>query len=312
MDSPALDDIDRSLIHELTVDGRATYAKLAPIVGLSQAAVRTRVQRLLDDGVVVITGRVDPATFGMGVFTFAFLEVSGAVAGTAAKLAQIDEAVFVAIGSGRFDMLVELRCADDEEMFEALDRVRATEGVRRLQSATVLHYDKQDWSGVGDRNAVARPAPDVAPGTEIDDIDRMLLRGLIADGRATYASLAPQVGLSQAAVRDRVIDLIDSNVIAIEAHPVAEAVGIGGFAALMVKATGPIAEIGSSLAAIPETTLVARTLGRFDLSLEVWFDDRDHLADVLERVRATPAVGTVDTFPYLRISKEQFGPGPRA
>ena len=307
-----LDDVDRVLIGELIADGRATYAKLAPVVGLSQAATRTRVQRLLDERIVVVTGRVDPATFGLGVFAFAFLEVDGEVDKTAALIAEIDEAVFIAIGAGRFDMLVEVRCADDEGLLEVLDRVRVIGGVRRLQSATVIHYEKQDWSSVGDRNASPREPRPIHSAAHIDDIDRRLLRELIADGRATYAALAPVVGLSQSAVRDRVIDLIESDVIAIETHPVAEAMGIGGFTGIGIKATGPIKPIVDAMTVMAEMALISRTFGRFDITAEVWFDDKDHLADVLERLRVIPQVGAIDTVPYLRIAKEEFDTGKRS
>lgn len=307
--SAALDDIDRSLISALVADGRATYATLAPAVGLSQAAVRARVQRLLDERLVIVTGRVDPASLGLGVFAFAFLEVDSEVDKTAARIAEIDEAVFAAISSGRFDLLVELRCADDRRLTATLDRVRGIAGVRRLQSATVLHYEKQDWTGIGNRNAVRRTNPAVRTGSELDEIDRLLLRELIADGRATYAALAPTVGLSQAAVRERVIDLIGGNVIRIEAHPVPEAMGIGGFSGIAVKAVGPVGSAAEAVAELAESTVVARTLGRFDVLAELWYDDHDHLAEVLDRLRAVDGIGSVDTMPYLRIAKEQFGPG---
>ena len=305
-----LDSIDRALISALVADGRATYATLAPIVRLSQAAVRARVQRLLEERLVIVTGRVDPATFGLGVFAFAFLEVSGEVDKVAARIAEIDEAVFAVVSSGRFDLLVELRCTDERRLVETLDRVRGIDGVRRLQSSTVLHYEKQDWTGIGDRGALRRTDAPVRSADDLDDTDRALLHQLIADGRATYAALAPIVGLSQAAVRDRVIDLIRGNVIRIEAHPVPEAMGIGGFSGIAVKAAGPVGRAAEAMAGLAESTVVARTLGRFDVLAEVWYDDRDHLADLLDRLRSVPGIGSVDTMPYLRIAKEQFGPRP--
>jgi Lrp/AsnC family transcriptional regulator for asnA, asnC and gidA len=304
-----LDDTDRALIAELIGDGRATYAKLAPTVGLSQAAVRTRVQRLLDDRIIAITGRVDPASFGLGVFAFAFLEVSREVDKVTALVSEIDEAVFVVAGAGRFDVLVELRCASNDALLGALDRIRVLEGVRRVSSVTVLHYEKQDWTGVGNRAAVPSPKPDVALGHEFDDIDRQLLRGLMADGRATYSALAPTVGLSQAAVRDRVIDLLESGIITIQAHPVPEAMGIGGFAGLAVKASGPVAPLVEALAGLAESTVVVRTLGRYDVLAEVWFESNDHLAELLDGLRELPGMGTIDTLPYLWIALEEFDSG---
>lgn len=305
---PELDDTDRALIALLVEDGRATYAALAPTVGLSQAAVRSRVQRLLDEQVITVTGRVDPASLGLGVFAFAFLEVSEQLDKMAATVAEIDEAVFVVVTTGRFDLMVELRCVDEARLLDALDRLRELPGVRRMQTATALHYDKQDWTGVGRRDtAVLRRS--MPPQRALDEADRRLLVELMSDGRATYAALAPVVGLSQAAVRDRVLDMIGSGTVTIQAHPVPEAMGIGGFAALAIKASGPVGPLVRALVDLPETCLVARTLGRFDATVEVWFDDHDHLADVVDRVRALAGTGSVDTIPYLRIAHEAFGSG---
>ena len=306
MSTPAIDDIDRALIGALIADGRATYAALAPAVGLSQAATRTRVQRLLDEQVITVTGRVDPASFGLGIFAFAFLEVDRQVDKVAARLSDIDGVVFAAIGAGRFDLLVEIRCADNDRLLNVLDEVRVLDGVQRMQIATVLHYEKQDWTGVGNRKAAPAEPPNAAAEHTIDDTDRALLVELMADGRASYATLAPIVGLSQAAVRDRVIDLLESNVITIQAHPVAEAMGIGGFAGVAVKATGPVAPVAEAMRQRAETTLVVRTLGRFDVLAEVWFDDTDHLAELLDDLRAEPGIGTIDTIPYLRVAFEEF------
>lgn len=306
-----LDGIDRRLIAELIRDGRATYAKLAPEVGLSQAAVRTRVQRLLDENVITITGRVDPESLGLGVFAFVFLEVCTEIDDVTRLVGEIDEAVFIVVGAGRFDVLVELRCSTTDDLLRALDRIRVISGVRRMQSMTVLHYEKQDWTGIGNRESTSTVRPDVVLSHDFDEIDRELLRGLMADGRATYSTLAPQVGLSQAAVRDRVIDLLDSGIITIQAHPVPEAMGIGGFAGLAVKASGPIGPLAAAMCALPEATLVVRTLGRYDLLAEVWFDDGYHLAEVLDQLRAVPGMGSIDTLPYLWIALEEFDSGPK-
>ena len=304
---PVIDDLDRRLIAELIADGRATYAALAPAAGLSQAAVRTRVQRLIDDHIIAITGRVDPSSLGLGIFAFAFLEASGEVDKIAALLSEVEGVVFIAVGAGRFDLSLEIRCEGNGQLLDALDRIRMVDGVRRVQSATVLHYEKQDWTGIGNPTATPSIPPTAVPGRKLDEVDRRLVMELLGDGRATYAALAPIVGLSQAAVRDRVIDLLESNIITIQAHPVPEAMGIEGFAAIVVKASGPVVPLAADLTSRPETTLVVTTLGRFDLLAEVWFEDRDHLAALLDELRAVPGMGSIDTIPYLRIAYEEFG-----
>ncbi len=307
-----LDDVDQALVRALMVDGRATYAQLAPKVGLSQAAVRTRVQRLLDDRVITISGRVDPASLGLGLFSFAFLEVSCAVEDLGKRIAEVDGVVFEVVTTGRFDLVAEVRCVGEPQLIEALDRIRTLDGIRRLQTITVLHYEKHDWTHIGDRETPATDTRPVTPSHDLDEVDRRLLTALIRDGRATYAALAPIVGLSQAAVRDRVIDLLDRRIVTVQAVPIPEALGIGGFAAVAAKVTGPVEPLVSALVDLPETTLVARTMGRFDLLAEVWFDDKDHLAAMLDQLRAEPGMGSIDTLPYMAVLKEDFGVTPRS
>jgi len=307
MTSPLLDDIDRALISALVADGRATYAALAPLVGMSQGSVRTRVQRLLDERIITVSGRIDPASLGLGVFCFAFVEAATPAAALAAQLAEIDEVVFVVLASGRFDLMVEMRCADEQRLLEILDEIRALDGVRRLQTATSMHYDKQDWTGVGRLDAVSvAHRPGQGSVSRIDEVDRRLIRALMADGRASYAALAPLVELSQAAVRDRVLELLRTGVITIQAHPVPEAMGIGGFAGLAVKASGPLDPLVDALVSRPETCVVVRTLGRFDVMAEVWYSDVGHLSRLLEDLRGQPGVGAIDTVPYHSVAYERF------
>ena len=310
MNEPAaLDDVDRRLIAALVEDGRATYAALAPRAGLSQASVRPRVKRLLDQGIISVTGRVDPASLGIGHFAFAFLEIAESADKMAARLAEIDEVVFIVVTSGRFDLLLELRCQTEDRLLDALDRIRGLEGVRRLHTASVLHYDKQDWTGVGRIGSTPTPRPPVVEGRELDDVDRRLLIELLSDGRASYAALARAVGLSPAAVRERVLDLIDRGIVTIQAHPVPEAMGIGGFAGLAIKASGPLGPIVDTMVARAETCIVVRTVGRFDLLSEVWFADAAHLAALLDTVRSIADVSVLDAVPYHHVAHELFGTG---
>ncbi len=312
MSAPAtLDEIDRLLIAALVEDGRATYAALAPVVGMSQASVRTRVQRLLEDRVISVTGRVDPASLGIGEFAFAFLEIAEASDKMAGRLADIDEVVFVVVASGRFDLMIELRCATSERLVDALDRVRETTGVRRMQVATVLHYDKQDWTGVGRRDASPADPPNAVDVDWLDDVDRQLLIELTADGRASYAALATEVGLSPAAVRERVLDLLDRRAVTIQAHPVPEAMGIAGFAGLGIQASSGLMTLSAAISERAETCVVVRTLGRFDLLAEVWFESPDHLAELLDWIRCLGGVTSLDTVPYHRVAHERFGTGLR-
>ena len=77
MTDPILDDVNKQIIEQLQRDGRMSYAALAKVVGLSEAAVRQRVQRLLDNGVMQIVAVTDPLTLGFARQVMVGLKVEG-------------------------------------------------------------------------------------------------------------------------------------------------------------------------------------------------------------------------------------------
>ncbi len=304
-----LDATDRALIGGLVADGRATYAALAPPVGLSQAAVRARVQRLLDDGIVTVTARIDPQTAGLAVFAFAVLLVDEPTTDVTAQLADIDEVVFAACITGRWGVLAELRCRDNRHLYETLDRLRSLTGVAEIESLAVMEYFKQDWTGLveevfGHEMPPHRPSPVAASG--LDSIDRRLIAELVADGRASYADLAPLVELSQAAVRTRVQRLLEEGVVVIQAYASAKALGIGSFAAILISVKRDAARLVAELNAMPEITLVAATSGRYDFVCEIWSRDNSDLLASIDRIRSLDEVGVVSSHTFLAVVKEEY------
>lgn len=145
--SVAIDEIDKAIIRELQLDGRMPYAKLGPAVGLSQAAVRQRVQRLIEHGVMQVVAVTDPLLLGFGLEAMVGVEVEGDIRAVAAKLAKIDEVSYVVVTSGRFDLLVEVVCRDNEQLLAVVnDVMRSLPGVRTTETFTYLHLEKQTYS----------------------------------------------------------------------------------------------------------------------------------------------------------------------
>jgi Lrp/AsnC family transcriptional regulator for asnA, asnC and gidA len=143
----ALDEIDKAIIRALQVDGRMSYAKLGPEVGLSQAAVRQRVQRLTDSGVVQVVAVTDPLSVGFTVQAMIGVRAEGDLRALGASLAAIDEIDYVVIASGGFDLMVEVVCEDNEHLFALVnDVIRATPGVRSAEVFTYLDLVKQTYS----------------------------------------------------------------------------------------------------------------------------------------------------------------------
>lgn len=144
---PVLDDIDKAIIRELQVDGRLAYAQLGPRVGLSQAAVRQRVQRLCEQGVMQVVAVTNPLMLGFELQALIGIQADGDLRPIAAALAEIPEVDYVVITSGRFDLLVEVVCRDNEQLLALVnDVIRAIPGVRRTETSTYLHLEKQTYS----------------------------------------------------------------------------------------------------------------------------------------------------------------------
>jgi Lrp/AsnC family transcriptional regulator for asnA, asnC and gidA len=142
-----LDDIDKAIIRELQLDGRTPYAKLGPAVGLSQAAVRQRVQRLMENGVMQVVAVTDPLMLGFTLEAMIGVEVDGDLRAVASKVAQVDNVDYVVVTTGRFDLVVEVVCRDHQELLHLLnDVIRAIPGVRATETFTYLHLEKQTYS----------------------------------------------------------------------------------------------------------------------------------------------------------------------
>ncbi|WP_426572675.1 Lrp/AsnC family transcriptional regulator [Aquihabitans sp. McL0605] len=145
--APALDEIDKAIIRALQVDGRMSYAKLGPEVGLSQAAVRQRVQRLTDSGVMQVVAVTDPLSVGFTVQAMIGVRAEGDLRVLAANLGAITEIDYVVIASGAYDLLLEVVCEDTDHLLALVnDVIRATPGVRSAEVFTYLDLVKQTYT----------------------------------------------------------------------------------------------------------------------------------------------------------------------
>ena len=145
-DQPVLDDIDRRIIAELQVDGRKPYTQMAPVVGLSEAAVRQRVQRLIDSGVMQIVAVTDPKVLGFSRQAMIGLKVEGDALVVADAVAALSEVEYVVLTAGAFDLLVEVVVEDDESLLELLnEQIRKIPGVRTTETYVYLRIHKETY-----------------------------------------------------------------------------------------------------------------------------------------------------------------------
>ncbi|HXX90883.1 MAG TPA: Lrp/AsnC family transcriptional regulator [Acidimicrobiales bacterium] len=145
-EQPALDDIDRLIIGELQVDGRKPYTQMAPVVGLSEAAVRQRVQRLIDSGVMQIVAVTDPKVLGFSRQAMIGLRVDGDALAVADAVGALAEVEYVVLTAGAFDVLVEVVVEDDESLLEILnEKIRKIPGVQTTETYVYLRIHKETY-----------------------------------------------------------------------------------------------------------------------------------------------------------------------
>jgi Lrp/AsnC family transcriptional regulator for asnA, asnC and gidA len=145
----------------------------------------------------------------------------------------------------------------------------------------------------------------------LDDTSKRIIEQLQADGRRSYAAIGKAVGLSEAAVRQRVQRLHEAGVMQIVAVTDPMTLGFHRQAMIAVKSDGDLTQVADQLAGIEEVDYVVITAGSFDLLLEVVCEDDDHLLDILSRVRGVPSVTSTETFVYLKLRKQTYSWGTR-
>ena len=141
-----LDDISKRIIELLQEDGRQSYATMAKHVGLSEAAVRQRVQRLRDTGVMQIVAVTDPMQVGFHRQALVGIKVSGDLQAVAADVSLLAEADYVVTTAGSFDVIAELVCEDDEQVLAIIQRIRAVPGVLSTEAFVYLKLHKQHYN----------------------------------------------------------------------------------------------------------------------------------------------------------------------
>ncbi len=148
--------------------------------------------------------------------------------------------------------------------------------------------------------------------TALDDLSKAIIEQLQQDGRRPYATIGKAVGLSEAAVRQRVQKLQDSGVIQIVAVTDPLTVGFSRQAMIGIRCEGDIEPVAEALSAMPEVDYVVATAGAFDLMAEVVAEDDDQLLEIINKgIRAIPQVRSTESFVYLKLHKQTYTWGTR-
>ena len=151
----SLDEVDRAIIEALQRNGRESFRRIARRVGVAEGTVRARYARLCADDILQVTGVTNPLGLGFDAQALVGLKTAGAPEPVAEEISRWREADYVVVTAGRFDLLVEVVCADRRHLLEVTNRMRALEGVVSTESFLYLQLCKQvySWGARGEEPA---------------------------------------------------------------------------------------------------------------------------------------------------------------
>ncbi|HEX2589548.1 MAG TPA: Lrp/AsnC family transcriptional regulator [Gaiellales bacterium] len=141
-----LDPIDRKIIESLQADGRTAFTALARETGVSEAAVRARVRRLKESGVIEVVAVTNPLMVGFDVMAMVGIQANSNLEEIADVVSAWDETSYVVILSGSFDLMVEIVCADNQHLLKLVQRIREVPGVKATETFMYLDLHKQTFA----------------------------------------------------------------------------------------------------------------------------------------------------------------------
>jgi Lrp/AsnC family transcriptional regulator, regulator for asnA, asnC and gidA len=160
-----IDETSRRIIEILQRDGRCPNTVIGRAVGVSEAAVRARIQALTSAGVLQIVGLTDPGNMGFGVMAMIGVQASLDLNHIADLVSTWQETTYVVISAGSYDLLIEVVCTDNTDLLRLVERVRAVEGVRSTETFIYISRHKLNYAWASPEDgAVRRPGSGPQPG----------------------------------------------------------------------------------------------------------------------------------------------------
>ena len=141
-----VDDVDRAIIEQLQIDGRISYTKLGAAIGLSEAAARQRLQRLMDGGVVQVVAVTNPLSLGYRRMAMIGVHTEGPTDGIATTLESFPDIEYLVVTAGSFDLMCEVVVPDDEALLRLTNRIRSVPGVTNTETFIYLSLIKQNYA----------------------------------------------------------------------------------------------------------------------------------------------------------------------
>lgn len=327
-----VDVLDRQIVHALRLDGRASFSRIAAVLGVSDQTVARRYRALRQAGTVKVVGSLSADRLGLTTWVIRLQCAPGSSEAIAQALARRGDTSWVRIASGGTEVLASILTSDADREALLLERLPATKPVTAISAYCVVHTftgNQSGWQPVAqalnpEQISALAPAPAPAPrpakaagrpgaGDDpavldpvvLDPADRLLAAELARDGRAPFTDLAAATGLDESSVRRRLAALRADGTLYFDLDVDDRAFGYG-FGVQLWLAVEPagIAAVGRALAGFPEVAFAGATTGPTDVLASVVTPSGAAFYKFLtERVGTLAGVREIQSAPVLRTIK---------
>ncbi|HLH83442.1 MAG TPA: AsnC family transcriptional regulator [Trebonia sp.] len=312
METLTVDELDRQLVQCLGVDGRASFSRIAEILGVSDQTVARRYRRLRSSGLLRVVGLKARHKVGALGWFLRMRCVPGAGPAIAAALARRTDTSWIQLLSGNTEVLCTLRGDAREDRDSLLAKLPRSGRIVAVTAHSLLHMFTGGPEALGFLEVL--PAGRVEPlrrpvrdgRVELGELDFALFEALGMDGRASYADLAAATGYSESTVRRRVDQLRDVGVLYFDLELDMAAFGFRSSAWLWISAApARLAATGAALATFPEIAYAVATTGPANLvACAICRDEPAFYQFLTEKIGSLPGVERVETAPVIRTVKQ--------
>ncbi|CAM5426996.1 MULTISPECIES: Lrp/AsnC family transcriptional regulator [Streptomyces] len=316
MQSDVFDRLDLQLLYALEVNGRASFARIGEVLGVSDQTVARRYRRLCAEAGLRVVAVRDPERLGQDHWTMRLRCVPDSAQAIAQALAKRDDTSWIGIASGGTEVIFGTRPRSPGDRDDLLlGKLPRTPRVLEIRAHQILHrfyggpsgWLRKFWALTEEQVEALRPEPVPEPGpARIDPDDEPLITALERDGRATYPELQRATGRSESAVKRRLAALLASGAVYIDVEYLSETFGYP-FAALLWITTTPAAltSVGEALATHPEIAHAAATAGPCNiLATAVVRNSADLYGYLSGPIGRLEGVQHVEASPFLRRVKQ--------
>ena len=307
-----IDDLDRQLTQCLGVDGRASFAAIAEVLGVSDQTIARRYRRLRSTRALRVVGLPSPKK-GYASWFLRMRCVPGSGEAIATALARREDTAWVQLLSGDTEVLCALRGDPREGSDALLARLPRSNRIVAVTAYSRLHIFSAGTDALGflDVLPAAQLAPLLRPSSgghpaELGPLDDALFGALAVDGRTPYADLAVATGWSETTVRRRVDQLRDAGLLYFDLELDMPAFGFRSTVWMWLSVPpSQLAEVGSALAKFPEVAYAVATTGPANLAACAVCRSQEELYEFLtDKVGALPGVERMETAPVIRTVKQ--------